>query len=104
MSSMRPARRNQRDLTEPGIVEALRSVPGVTVFRLDQPVDLLVGYRKRNILLEVKTPTREGGPPRRLTRSERQFFETWTGSATIVCNAAEALSAVLGEGVSDGAI
>jgi hypothetical protein len=101
---MRPARRNQRDLTEPGIVEALRRVPGVTVFRLDQPVDLLVGFRGANHLLEVKTPTREGGPPRRLTRAESQFFETWTGSATIVCNAAEALSAVLGEGVSDGAI
>ena len=102
MSTMRPARRNQRDKTEPGIVEALRSVPGVTVFRLDQPVDLLVGFRGANHLLEVKTPTREGGPPRRLTRAESEFFEVWTGSATIVCNATEALEAVLGEGF-DGA-
>ena len=98
MTSMRPARRNQRDLTERPIVEALRSVPGVTVFRLDQPVDLLVGYRNANYLLEVKTPTREGGPPRRLTRAESEFFEGWTGTATIVCTATEALEAVLGEG------
>ncbi len=102
MTTMRASRRNQRDKTEPDIVEALRSVPGVTVFRLDQPVDLLVGFRGANHLLECKTPTREGGPPRRLTRSESVFFEGWTGSATIVCNATEALEAVLGEGF-DGA-
>ena len=97
MTTMRPARRNQRDNTEPAIVHALRQVPGVSVVRLDQPVDLLVGFRGQNYLLEVKTPTREGGPPRRLTRAESEFFESWSGSASVVCDADEALRAVLGD-------
>jgi hypothetical protein len=94
---MQPRRAAQRDQTEPGIVAALRQIPGVTVYRLDQPVDLLVGFKNQNHLLEVKTPVREGGPPRRLTRAESDFFGGWTGSATVVCNAVEALKAVLGD-------
>lgn len=97
MSRMQPRRAAQRDKTEPGIVAALRQVPGVTVYRLDQPVDLLVGFKNQNFLLEVKTPTREGGPPRRLTLAESDFFGSWTGRASVVCNAVEALRAVLGE-------
>jgi len=104
VSTMRPARRNQRDNTEPAIVAALRQIPGVVVVRLDQPVDLLVGFRGENHLLEVKTPTREGGPPRRLTRAEGDFFESWTGSAHVVTDAAEALRVVLGEGGNDAEI
>lgn len=101
MTSMRASRKNQRDLTEPEIVAALRQVPGITVFRLDQPADLLCGFRGRNYLLEVKTPTRKGGPPRRLTPAEAEFFEGWTGQASVVTTPEGALRVVLGDAWDD---
>ncbi len=39
-----------RDSNENEIVSALRSVPGVQVYLLDKPCDLLVGYNCHNIL------------------------------------------------------
>lgn len=45
----------KRDAAEPEIVQALERV-GATVCKLDRPVDLLVNYRKRWFLLEVKSP------------------------------------------------
>jgi len=45
----------KRDAAEFGIVEALESV-GAKVWRLHQPADLLVQFRGRWWLMEVKTP------------------------------------------------
>jgi hypothetical protein len=46
---------NKRDLAEAAIVDALIRV-GAWVKRLDLPADLLVYFRERWYLLEVKTP------------------------------------------------
>jgi hypothetical protein len=43
-----------RDLSEPGIIQALKDV-GAEVWQLDYPVDLLVRFRERWYLLECKT-------------------------------------------------
>ena len=48
----------KRDATEPPIVEALEGV-GAWVWRIDLPLDLLVAYRGRLLLLEVKSNTRQ---------------------------------------------
>ena len=45
----------RRDGNEAEVVSALEA-GGVTVIKLDQPVDLLCGYRGRWHLLEVKRP------------------------------------------------
>ena len=45
----------RRDTAEPAIVEALQAV-GAHVERLHRPVDLLVHFCGRWMLLEVKTP------------------------------------------------
>lgn len=84
----------RRDGNELGIVRSLRAVPGVSVYIMDRPADLLVGYRGVNILLEVKDPAK---PPsaRRLTESEAGFARTWTGQHAVAHTFDEAWSAVL---------
>ena len=63
----------KRDANEPEIVEALEAV-GAKVLRLDD-VDLLVGYRDRLYLLEVKTPTG------RLNKKQQKFFRRQDGKS-----------------------
>ena len=62
----------RRDANEKEIIQALESI-GCTVYRLDSPVDLLVGYRARNILLEVKDGNKVRSE-RKLTKAQRKFF------------------------------
>ena len=45
----------RRDENEVSIIEALRAA-GASVTAIGQPVDLLVGYRERTFLFEVKKP------------------------------------------------
>jgi len=99
---MRFAKR--RDQNEPPIVAALRD-RGASVTRLgDAGVpDLLIGFRGRTKLVEVKLPLgpRGGLPERReheggagdLTRSQVEWWSTWLGEPpTIVRTVAEALA------------
>lgn len=83
---------NRRDSNEKEIVDALEAI-GAVVYRLDLPVDLLVGYRSRNFLIEVK----DGGkPPSRTKRTEQQrkFMSTWVGQVRVVKSVSEALDVV----------
>jgi len=84
MSLNRYAKR--RDENEPEIVRALRDI-GATIKRLDD-IDLLVGWRGRNYLLEVKV---EKGP---LKRSQEDMVRTWRGQYEIVRSVDEALRAI----------
>jgi len=61
---------------------------GATVVS-DGPLDLLVGYRGANYLLEVKTPTGK------LREKQETFIRRWKGQVHVVRSIAEAL-AVLG--------
>lgn len=67
----------KRDLSEPLIVEALRAA-GCSVVLLSQPVDLLIGYRGRTYLAEVKTPRKDGGRDR-LQDGQADFIVDWRG-------------------------
>jgi hypothetical protein len=82
----------RRDANEPTIVGALEAI-GASVHRLDSPVDLLVGWRGENYLVEVKdghkTPSQ-----RPLTDDEKFFIATWRGTALVVRCTAEALCAI----------
>jgi hypothetical protein len=64
---------NKRDANEPEIVEALQAA-GASVYRLDQPVDLLIGYRGKCIIAEVKMP--KAGP----NKNQLKFFSEWRGA------------------------
>lgn len=84
----------RRDANETEIVKALRALPGTSVVQLDAPLDLLVGRRGVNLLLEVKDGSK---PPskRRLTDKEQAFFDSWEGQRAVVEDPGEAVSLVL---------
>jgi len=69
---MRYAARTDANQTE--IVAALRKA-GAYVWVIGLPVDLLVGYKDRTFLVEVKTTSKK-----RLTSLQADFFNNWSGS------------------------
>lgn len=83
----------KRDAAEPPVIEALERV-GAEVWPLDYPVDLLVLFRKRWHLLEVKTGR---GKKQTVKRDKRQVaqqnFISSTGTP-IVRTPIEALRAI----------
>tara|TARA_R110000822_G_scaffold187183_3_gene325971 strand:- start:831 stop:1124 length:294 start_codon:yes stop_codon:yes gene_type:complete len=79
-----------RDTNEREIVDGLRAI-GARVVQIDRPVDLLVGYRRRTFLLEVKSGRG------RLTPLQVEFFEAWSGgTAVVVRSLEEAIDVVTG--------
>jgi hypothetical protein len=82
----------RRDDNEAEIIDALKAI-GCTVTQIDQPVDLIVGYRTYNFLIEVKDGSK---PPsrRQKTDSQKQFFKTWRGQVRVVETPEEAIELV----------
>jgi hypothetical protein len=76
----------KRDSNEASIVNILRTF-GATVIRSDA-VDLIVGFRGKNYLLEVKTKTGVLKP------SQIHLRDFWAGKYDIVRNEHEALRAI----------
>jgi hypothetical protein len=75
------------------VIDALRRIGAKAVY-LRAPVDLLVGFRGVNALLEVK----DGRLPpshRQLTADERDFIATWPGTVHVVTSAEEAVRVVV---------
>lgn len=83
-----------RDANEPEIVEALERV-GCSVHRLAQPLDLLVGFRLKTYLIEVKDGSK---PPsaRPLTKDQREFVLTWRGGETFAVRCVREALCVVG--------
>lgn len=78
------------DKSQRSIVSALRGI-GAHVTYIKEPVDLLVGFKRRTLVLEVKEP---GGY---LTQRQRDFFASFRGEAYIVHGVEDALAAVMGK-------
>lgn len=78
------------DLNQSDIVNALRLI-GCDVYVIGEPVDLLVGYRKRNFLLECK---RRGMENRKDQQHQRDWIKNWRGQARVVTSAEEAIELV----------
>ena len=68
--------RNKRDGNEKDIVDDLRA-RGFSVYRLDKPLDLLIGKHGKTWLAEVKM---EG---EQLSGPQAAFFEEWRGNRLI---------------------
>jgi hypothetical protein len=81
------------DANQHELVEALKKI-GAKCFYIKEPVDLVVGFRGRSLLLEVKRP----GKP--TTKAQEEFFATWPGEAHLVYTIDEAISAVIGKGLA----
>lgn len=86
--------RGRSDANQDAIVEALRdagaSVQIISAIGRGCP-DLLVGFRRRNLLFECKDGSKKPSA-RRLTDSESNWIESWRGEVYIVCNPGEAIS------------
>lgn len=79
------------DATQAAIVEALRRI-GAAVQYIKEPVDLIVGYRRRNVLMEVKN--RDGKD--QLTRAQVEFIASWPGEVHVVYTPEEAIAVMVG--------
>lgn len=76
----------KRDISEPEIVSALVQC-GFSVYRLNQPVDLLVGHRGRNFLVECKTGHKGYG--KSLNENQQEFNDGWRGSKVVKLSSAQ---------------
>jgi hypothetical protein len=80
--------RHRADKNQQEIVDALRDI-GVSVLILSQVgggcPDLMIGWRGKNYLLEVKSENGELRP------GQVEFFDTWKGRAFIVRSVEETL-------------
>lgn len=86
-------RRNARvDQNQAEIISALRQIGASPTdplhFAGKGCPDLIVGFRGRNFLMEVKT---ERG---NLNADQRTFHQSWRGQITVVKSASEAVSAI----------
>lgn len=76
----------KRDYSEPEIIAALTQV-GFSVYQMQQPVDLLVGFRGKNYLVECKTEGTAYG--KALNDSQQLFDDTWRGSKIVTLRSAQ---------------
>lgn len=80
----------KRDENEPDIVATLRA-NGISVYLLDQPLDLLCGYGGVTVIAEVKMPRNKKGEPKKYTETQEAFLETWRGGHTLLVTVDDAL-------------
>ena len=78
------------DENQAAIVQALRDA-GASVYIIGLPVDLLVGFRDRTLLMEVKTTSKK-----RLTGLQADFFEKWTGGTLCRVDSPESALRMIG--------
>ena len=87
------------DRNQPEVVEALRKI-GASVLILSAVgqgcPDLLVGFRGKNILLEIKDG-KQVPSARKLTPDQKQWHAEWQGQVTVVDDWQMAILAVKGE-------
>ncbi len=76
-----PRHATKRDESEPEIVKDLRKM-GVSVYRLDTPVDLLLGFRNKTYLAECKTGSKGYG--KALNKNQQDFDDNWRGGSVAV--------------------
>lgn len=76
------------DDIQPEVIKALRSI-GASVYYLKLPLDLLVCFKGRTLLVECKD---EDG---RITKQQAQFLEMWPGEVHIVRSPKEAIEACM---------
>ena len=86
----------RRDSNEGDIIKAMREAGAyVKVINDEGLFDLLVSYRGKTLLIEIKDGSR---PPsaRRLTDAEQKFHDEWPGDNLHIVNSVEEALALLG--------
>jgi hypothetical protein len=85
----------RRDAGEQDIIKAMREAGAyVKVINDEGLFDLLVSYRGKTLMIEVKDGTK---PPsaRRLTDAEQKFHDEWPGSDLYIVNSVDEALALL---------
>lgn len=72
----------KRDISEKEIVSTLKQC-GFSVYRMDQPVDLLVGFRGVTHLIECKTGKRK------FNENQKEFDAEWRGRKVVRLTSAQ---------------
>lgn len=75
-------RKAKRDASEPEIVNTLRQC-GAYVWRMDQPVDLLISFRGGMWLAECKTGKGK------LNQNQERFVDEWSGPPVVILRSAQ---------------
>lgn len=83
------------DANQDQIVAALRAA-GASVEVIGKPVDLLVGWKGQNWLVECKDGSKTPGN-RPLTRAQKDFIPNWRGQVSVVLSPAAAIALIRGE-------
>jgi hypothetical protein len=78
------------DANQEAVVSALRA-SGAFVWVIGLPVDLLVGFRNRTFLMEIKV-----GPKKKLTDLQDDFFKNWSGGTLCRVDGPEAALRAIG--------
>jgi len=82
------------DKNHPDIVSELRA-RGFTVHDshpLAKFVDIVVGYKGRKFLFEIKTDNKK-----KLTKDEKKFFDNCTGQVDVIYSAMDAMTIIFAE-------
>lgn len=86
--------RKRKDASQSGIVKELKKYPGIAVVDISNfgggIGDLLIGFRRRNYLFEIKNPQQKIT----YTPAERKFHDTWSGQVDIAQLADDILKAI----------
>ena len=90
---MRYARR--ADANQAEIVRLLNEIPGLRAVVIHEPVDILVGYRARNFLFEIKDGNKKDYE-HRYTDKQRDFLKSWPGQVRVAKSLDEILQVVTG--------
>lgn len=81
-----PRHNAKRDAAEREIVSTLEQC-GFSVFRMDKPVDLLVGFRGRCWLVECKSGSK--GYAKDLNANQKDFDAAWRGPRVVILRSAQ---------------
>lgn len=82
------------DANQKEIVQALEAI-GCDVLEIGWPLDLLVGYRLRNVLIEIKDSEKPESE-RELTDWQKEFFMEWRGQRAKAETVDQAIKIVTG--------
>lgn len=85
-------RAERTDANQQDIIDDLRKV-GADVYVIKRPVDILVGYRNRCWVFEIKDP-KQTKQNRQLTKFQETFFRNWRGQVDKIETSEQAIKII----------
>lgn len=82
------------DANQKEIVRLLNEIPGVVALVIGDPVDLLVGYRAKNFLFEIKDGDKKDYE-HKYTAKQREFLASWPGQVRVAKSFEEVLNVLM---------